>query len=76
MIEVESERLFRYRYAIGVLYTTITWRLAPEGDGTRLTLTHEGFDLDSPLGRTALDGMGSGWPSVLGGLDEALRATR
>ncbi|MEV5974025.1 SRPBCC domain-containing protein [Streptomyces sp. NPDC051921] len=63
--EVDPERLFAYRFAEGSLDTTITWRLEPEGKGTRLFLTHAGFDLDSPMGRQAYDGMGHGWPHVL-----------
>ncbi|MFB7865680.1 SRPBCC domain-containing protein [Streptomyces sp. NPDC056069] len=63
--EVDPERLFAYRFAEGSLDTTVTWRLEPEGRGTRLFLTHAGFDIDSPLGRQAFDGMGRGWPGVL-----------
>ncbi|MFF0433909.1 SRPBCC domain-containing protein [Streptomyces sp. NPDC004327] len=63
--EVEDERLFTYRFAEGTLDTTITWRLEPEGTGTRLFLTHAGFDLDSPLGRQAFAGMTAGWPHVI-----------
>jgi uncharacterized protein YndB with AHSA1/START domain len=40
---------------------TLTWRLVPEGDGTRLFLEHAGFDLDTPMGRNAFDNMGPGW---------------
>jgi hypothetical protein len=40
-------------------------RLEPEGSGTRLFLEHAGFDLDSPMGKAAFEGMGYGWPSVL-----------
>lgn len=72
VIEVQPERLLRYRFAKGVLDTTLTWRLAPEGTGTRLTLTHEGFDLESPLGRRALEGMRPGWPGVLARLSRVL----
>ena len=72
VLAVEPERLLRYSFAIGSLDTTITWRLFPHGTGTRLTLTHEGFDLDSPLARQALEGMGKGWPGVLAALDRAL----
>jgi hypothetical protein len=39
---------------------------------SRLTLTHEGLDLDSPLSRKAFEGMGSGWPAVLKGIQTAL----
>ncbi|ACL67243.1 Activator of Hsp90 ATPase 1 family protein [Anaeromyxobacter dehalogenans 2CP-1] len=72
VLEVQPERLLRYRFASGTLDTIITWRLTPEGTGTRLTLTHEGFDLDSPLGRRAFEGMKPGWPAVLARLGALL----
>ncbi len=72
VIEVEPERVLKYRFAAGVLDTTITWRLTPEGSGTRLSLTHEGFDLDSPMGRAAFEGMKPGWPDVLERLETVL----
>jgi uncharacterized protein YndB with AHSA1/START domain len=72
VLDVEPERLLRYRFAAGSLDTIITWRLAPEGKGTRLTLTHEGFNLDSPLSRRAFEGMKPGWPAVLARLEELL----
>lgn len=65
VLAAEPERLLSYSFAPGTLDTAITWRLAPEGEGTRLTLEHSGFDLDSPLARQAFQGMGSGWPRVL-----------
>jgi uncharacterized protein YndB with AHSA1/START domain len=65
VIAVEPERLLRYRFAETTINTTITWELTPEGSGTRLTLTHEGFDLDSPMARRAFEGMKPGWPAVL-----------
>ena len=73
VVAVEPERLFSYRFATGRLDTIITWRLAPEGTGTRLELTHEGFDLDS-LSRQAFEGMKKGWPAVLERLAGALSA--
>lgn len=72
VIEVEPERLFRYRFAIGRLDTILTWRLIAEGNGTRLRLTHEGFDLSSPMGRRAFEGMKPGWPGVLARLGAVL----
>lgn len=50
----------------------ITWHLHAEGEGTRLSLEHKGFDLDSPLGKAAFHGMGSGWPKVLARIEHAL----
>lgn len=72
VVAVDPERLFRFRFAIGTLDTTITWELSPEGSGTRLKLTHEGFDLDSPLSRQAFEGMRPGWPTVLQRLERVL----
>ncbi len=74
VVEAEPERMLKYRFAVGVLDTTITWELIPEGQGTRPRPTHEGFDLDSPLGRQALEGMKPGWTKVLERLEAALAA--
>jgi uncharacterized protein YndB with AHSA1/START domain len=73
VVEVQPERLLKYRFSVGRLDTIISWRLTPEGTGTRLTLVHEGFNLDTPMGREALAGMKPGWPRVLERLDAALR---
>jgi uncharacterized protein YndB with AHSA1/START domain len=70
--KVDDEHLLAYRFAEGTLDTTITWTLHPAEGGTRLILTHTGFDLDSPMGQQALAGMGKGWPHVLDNLDAVL----
>jgi uncharacterized protein YndB with AHSA1/START domain len=72
VIEVDPERLLKYRFATGVLDTVITWQLEPDGAGTHLTLIHEGFNLDTPLGKAALEGMKPGWPKILERLEEVL----
>jgi uncharacterized protein YndB with AHSA1/START domain len=72
VIAVEPERLLKYSFAPGTLDTTITWRLEPEKGGTRLSLEQTGFDLDSPLGKSAFDGLGSGWPKVLARIATAI----
>ncbi len=76
VLAVDHERLLKYRFAAAVLDTIITWELVPEGSGTRLKLTQEGFNLDSPLGRKALEGMRSGWGSVLTRLETLLAQQR
>jgi uncharacterized protein YndB with AHSA1/START domain len=65
VLAVQPERLLSYRLAPSTLDSTITWRLEPENGSTRLHLEHAGFDMDSPLGKRAFEGMGSGWPAVL-----------
>jgi len=62
VMAVEHEQLLSYSFASDM---TITWRLAPESSGTRLSLEQSGFDLDSPLGKKAFEGMSGGWPSIL-----------
>ncbi|MFO0728529.1 MAG: SRPBCC domain-containing protein [Myxococcota bacterium] len=74
VVEVEPERLFKYRFAAGSLDTLLSWTLIPEGEGTRLWMRQEGFDLDSPLGKAAFEGMKPGWPKVLGNLERLLGA--
>ena len=76
VVAVEPERLLSYTFGEGSLDTTITWRLDPEGTGTRVLLEHQGFDLDSPIGRQAHDGMGTGWPSVLARIADAVPTGR
>ncbi|MFI6549322.1 SRPBCC domain-containing protein [Streptomyces prunicolor] len=75
VLTVEPEHLLRYSFAPGSLDTTVTWRLHLEGAGTRLVLEHAGFNLDSPLGKAALEGMGRGWPDVLQRIEPVLAAT-
>lgn len=71
VLEVERERLLRYRFTEN---WTLTWRLEPADGGTRLTLLHAGFDRSNPQDRFALDAMGKGWPPILQKLGEVLSA--
>jgi uncharacterized protein YndB with AHSA1/START domain/DNA-binding transcriptional ArsR family regulator len=43
--------------------TTVTWRLAPEGKGTRLFLIHEGFDETDPQQYAVQHILDGGWRS-------------
>ena len=74
VLAVEPERLLRISWAGGsAVATTVTWRLAPEGHGTRLFLDHEGFDPDSPAAQLARRVMGGGWRSrMMPGLQAVL----
>lgn len=75
VLAVQPMRLFSYAFAPDTLHTAITWRLDAEGVGTRLTLEHAGFDLDDAAALRAYEGMGKGWPGLLGRLDDFLSAT-
>lgn len=58
---VEPERLV-ISWVNDPLVTTITWRLVPEGTGTRLFLEHSGFTGDQSM---AVEGMGEGWGTAI-----------
>ena len=58
---VEAERLV-ISWVNEPLATTVTWRLVPEGTGTRLFLEHAGFTADQ---QAAVDGMGQGWGTAV-----------
>jgi uncharacterized protein YndB with AHSA1/START domain len=61
VVELDPPRRLAYTWTGGDLTTKVTYRLEPEGTGTRLYFEHSGFDLENPVHRLAYDGMGSGW---------------
>jgi uncharacterized protein YndB with AHSA1/START domain len=65
VLDVDPGRLLRISWSsLGhALDSTVTWELVPEGAGTRLLLTHDGFDLDDPDQAQAFDIMNRGWRS-------------
>lgn len=62
---VEAERLLSYTWRNDPLDTVVTWKLVPEGSGTRVLLEHRGFDLDDPAQRRAFNGLSGGWKSLV-----------
>jgi len=44
--------------------TTVSYRLEPDGDGTRLHFEHSGFDVSLPYGEQAYKGAGYGWAQM------------
>jgi uncharacterized protein YndB with AHSA1/START domain len=48
--------------------TQVSFRLKPDGAGTRLLFEHAGFDLSHPHGQQALRGAEFGWAKMLGQL--------
>jgi uncharacterized protein YndB with AHSA1/START domain len=45
--------------------TTVTWRLEPEGRGTRMFLEHTGFDLDDAQQQAMRKIMNGGWRGIV-----------
>lgn len=65
VLEIETRRLLRYSWQNGRLNTIVTWKLVPEGTGTRVLVKHQGFDLSDPTQRQAFEGMAGGWRSAV-----------
>jgi uncharacterized protein YndB with AHSA1/START domain len=58
VLEVQPEALISYTFGEN---WTITWRLEPEGEGTRIFLEHAGLDLSKPNDAFAFKTMEPGW---------------
>jgi hypothetical protein len=43
----------------------VSFRLEPDGDGTRLVFEHSGFDLSQPWADQAIKGAEAGWGKML-----------
>ena len=51
--------------AAGLEGTRVSFRLEPDGEGTRVLFEHSGFDLSQPWGDQALRGAEVGWAKML-----------
>lgn len=71
VLRIEPEKLLKISWRGGVRSDwTVTWRLEPEGKGTRLFLDHEGFDPDDEWQQIARRTMGGGWPRLFGAIEK------
>jgi uncharacterized protein YndB with AHSA1/START domain len=77
VLECDPPRRLVFSWSAGgaVVDTRVTFRLEPDGDGTRVFFEHAGFDLSHPQGNQALRGAEFGWAKMLGQL-ATLVATR
>jgi uncharacterized protein YndB with AHSA1/START domain len=65
VLAIEPPEMLRLGWRGGTLDTTVTWRLVPEGAGTRFLITHDGFDETDPAQRAAMKILGGGWQGHL-----------
>ncbi|MEV0383974.1 SRPBCC domain-containing protein [Nonomuraea sp. NPDC050643] len=67
VLRIEPEKLLKISWSDGGRADwTVTWRLEPEGRGTRLFLDHEGFDPADEIQQLSRRIMGGGWPRHFG----------
>ena len=65
VLALEPTSLLTISWKGGNLDSTVTWRLAQEGTGTRLFLRHDGFDDSDPTQRATKKILGGGWKGHL-----------
>lgn len=67
VLECEPPRQLMFSWSAGgpVENTTVSFRLEPDGDGTRVYFEHAGFDLSQSFGEHALKGAEFGWARML-----------
>lgn len=61
VLECAPPSRLAYSWAGGGIDTRVSYRLEPDGDGTRVFFEQSGFDLSQPWGDAALRGADAGW---------------
>ncbi len=72
--ENTSGRLAFSWSAGGLADTRVSFRLEPDGEGTRVLFEHSGFDVSQPWGEQAFRGAEFGWAKMLGQLSAVVAA--
>lgn len=69
VLECEPPSRLAFSWSAGGLENTqVSFRLEPEGEGTRLLFEHSGFDMSQPHAKQAFRGAEYGWAKMLGQL--------
>src|SRR6266446_2981237 len=70
VLECEPPRRLAFSWSAGgpVENTRVSFRLEPDGDGTRVFFEHSGFDVSQPWVEQAVRGAEFGWAKMLGQL--------
>lgn len=70
VLECEPPSRLAFSWSVGgpVVNTQVSFRLEPDGGGTRVFFEHSGFNTSLPRGTQALKGAEFGWAKMLGQL--------
>ena len=65
VLEFDPPTRLSFSWSAGpITDTRVSFRLEPDGNGTRLLFEHAGFDLTQPRGEQAFRGAGFGWAKM------------
>ena len=76
VLECTPPNALEYSWSGGGIDTRVTYRLEPDGAGTRLFFEQSGFDMSQPWGDKALKGGEYGWAKMFEQLERVLAAAR
>ena len=69
VLECEPPNQLAFSWSAGGLADSrVSFRLEPDGEGTRVLFEHSGFDVSQPWGGQAFKGAEFGWTKMLGHL--------
>lgn len=74
VLECDAPRHLAYSWAAAGLDTRVSYRLEPDGEGTRLFFEQSGFDTSESWGRRAFKGAEGGWDRFFDLLQRTLNA--
>lgn len=76
VLECDAPSCLVYSWSAYGVDTRVSYRLEPDGDGTRLFFEQSGFDFSQPGGGTARKGAEHAWKKMLAALEGVLERRR
>jgi uncharacterized protein YndB with AHSA1/START domain len=74
VLECDPPSRLAFSWSAGgpVAHTQVSFRLEPDGNGTRVLFEHSGFDVSQAFGKQAFHGAEFGWTKMLGQLSSVV----
>ncbi len=72
VLQCDAPSRLVYSWVAAGIDTRVSYRLEPDGDGTRLFFEQSGFEVSEPWSRRAFKGAEQGWDHMLEALQDVL----